>query len=430
VSGVDTIKSRTHLRAPWLGKNCRTKLKTSFVLGFLLSAFFLPRLHAQSVPAAPVAAAAPVPVPAPTKAHANTNTPLSKAPVANAAPAGQAPDEATRKLAELVHAGRYAEAQQLTTGLLLAYPGDPRLIKGHALLEKLLSPAGSAIATALGGQPPQPAATGDPGPLSGMDKIDYNALIELAKQAQQSSDVSEQKTLLQQFMDQSDLFLQMHPAQVLLWQLRAASAISLDRPLPGYEAGQKLLAMGAADSDDTNLQHLLAQLKNKGWLDEQQARKLYEQQRYILVVFLGEAADKPSNVNLRAKLAADITALLANQYPSRQIRFTNPAPGDPEPILTVTINVHDTALSPCTYSMFKNVWQCPAQSAFAVDASGPQGWQFNNTYTITGGTSGVGWGTPRTPFDPAQLDSWISGSVLGVFKGILNADAVRASLGN
>jgi hypothetical protein len=99
-----------------------------------------------------------------------------------------------------------------------------------------------------------------------MDKVDYDALIELARQAQQNTDLAEQKKLLQQFMDQSNLFLQKHPGEMLLWQLRAASAISLDDPMAGYKAGQRLLT---ADSNDPNVRRLLAQLKNKGWLDKQ-----------------------------------------------------------------------------------------------------------------------------------------------------------------
>jgi hypothetical protein len=43
--------------------------------------------------------------------------------------------------------------------------------------------------------------------------------------------------------------------------------------MPGYDAGQKLLTAGAADSNDPNLQRLLSQLKNKGWLDKQSAEK-------------------------------------------------------------------------------------------------------------------------------------------------------------
>ena len=215
---------------------------------------------------------------------------------ASPATLAQAPDDVTTKITGLVNAGKYAEAQQLTTGLLLAYPDDHRLLKAKALLEKLLAPAGSANATP-GSNPPttnvapaQSATATNAQPLTGMDKVDYNALIELARQAQQTTDISQQKTLLQQFMTDSAAFLQRHPDQMLLWQLRAAAAISLNDPTQGYEAGQKLIVGGAADSNDPSLQRLLGQLKNKGWLDKKgaeeaqhlaQARELAERFRGV-----------------------------------------------------------------------------------------------------------------------------------------------------
>jgi len=369
------------------------------------------------------------------RAQQPTSVPTaSNATQANSTPSAQAPDQATKKLTELVHDGKYAEAQKLTAGLLLAYPNDQRLIKAKALLDKSLS-SSKAADHVEGSNPPagnvasvEPASNANPEPLTGMDKIDYNALIVLARQAQQNTDLEQQKASLNQFMDQSSPFLLKHPNEMLLWQLRAASAMSLNQPMAGYEAAQQLLAAGAADSSDANLQHLLAQLKNKGWLDKQNAEKLYEQQRYILVAFLGEAEDKPSNIDLRTTLVHGMTALMLERYPDRQILYTAAASGDPSPILTMTINVHGTTLSPCTYSMFKNVWKCPAQTALAVAASSPQGWKFDKTYTFTGGSSGVGWGVPRTPLNADEINAWISQGVMGVFKGILEADAVRAAL--
>jgi len=44
-----------------------------------------------------------------------------------------------------------------------------------------------------------------------------------------------------------------------------------ERPMAAYEAGQKLIATGAADSNDPNMQRLLAQLNSKGWLDKHEA---------------------------------------------------------------------------------------------------------------------------------------------------------------
>jgi hypothetical protein len=203
----------------------------------------------------------------------NTNARMA----APSAPAtGQAPGDVTKKITDMVNAGKYAEAQQLTTGLLVAYPDDQRLIRAKALIEKLLAPGTSVNPAPESSQPAQPASNSGVEELTGMDKVDYNALIELAREAQQSTDLTEQAKLLNQFMDQSTSFLQKHPDQMLVWQLRAAAAISLNDPMVGYEAGQRLLASGAADLNDSNLQRLLGQLKNKGWLDQQKAEELQQ----------------------------------------------------------------------------------------------------------------------------------------------------------
>lgn len=216
-----------------------------FFLGLSLVLMFLP-LHAQT-------------------AKASAASPTSASP----APEGQAPNDATKKLTELVHAGKYAEAQQLTAGLLIAYPNDQRLVKAKAVIEKML--ATPSQATPSSSQQVQSAANPNPMQLTGMDKVEYNTLLELARQAQEQADPEQQRVSLGQFMARSSEFLQKHPDQMLLWQLRAAAAISLNDAIGGYEAGQHLIASGAADSTDPNLQRLLARLNGRGWLDKQKA---------------------------------------------------------------------------------------------------------------------------------------------------------------
>ena len=138
---------------------------------------------------------------------------------------------------------------------MIAYPNGQRLIKAKALLDKLVAPGG---ATQGNTQPSQ---------LSGIDRVEYNALLERAREAQQNTDLKQQETKIRQFMDESAAFLRRYPGEILLWQLRAASAISLGDQMEGFEAGSKLLAMGAGDSNDLNMQQLLAKLKNNGWTD-------------------------------------------------------------------------------------------------------------------------------------------------------------------
>src|SRR5579863_8886662 len=125
-------------------------------------------------------------------ASARAQTP-SASDMAAPAPAGQAPDQVMKKLSDLVHSGKYTEARQLTLGLLQAYPEDSRLIKIKALLDKSPAPANPATsdpssAPAANNSSAQPSRGPIPIPLTGMDKVDYSALLELARQAQQTTD--------------------------------------------------------------------------------------------------------------------------------------------------------------------------------------------------------------------------------------------------
>ena len=109
--------------------------------------------------------------------------------------------------------------------------------------------------------------------------MDYDALILLGRQAQQTTDLSEQTKLMGQFMGQSTAFLQKHPEQILLWQLRAAIAMVANLPVAGYEAGHRLLAAGVGDSSDRNSLRLLAELKNKGFMDMKIMERVEEDRR-------------------------------------------------------------------------------------------------------------------------------------------------------
>src|SRR5579859_4073317 len=95
------------------------KLTKLFILGLLLVPGSLASLRAQT---------------------ASTDSTPAPGPPA----AGQASDDMTKRITDLVNAGKYAEAEALTTGLLVAYPDDQRLIKTQALLKELLAPAVAA----------------------------------------------------------------------------------------------------------------------------------------------------------------------------------------------------------------------------------------------------------------------------------------------
>jgi hypothetical protein len=353
---------------------------------------------------------------------------------ANPALASQAPDEMTKKITDLVHAGKYSEAHQLTAGLLIAYPDDERLIKAKALIEKLLAPGSSASAAPVTNQPTQPTSNSNAEQLTGMDKVDYDALIELGRQAQQNTDLEQQKASLKQFMDQSGLFLQKHPDQILLWQLRAASAISLNDPMAGYEAGQKLLAAGVADSTDPSSRRLLAQLKNKGWLDREGAEKAKEHTRYILetIDISGESegrdeySERPFFEDVIKTIRPELTSMLNSRFPHVDVR-TEPLDASPNPLLTLHIKLHyqnDLTYSKCKIGVWTLTCKVDAILTFSVNTA--TGLPVDHTSTLPIKVSGVHYSGNDwiTPFYKQLRDSTVQ-SVLDKFKGILDEDALR-----
>ncbi len=234
--------------------NAMRKFSKSLICGSFLALICLRPMHAQTAANPPTAA---------------------NATVANPAPTVQAPDDMMKKLSDLVHAGKYSEAQQTVAALLILYPGDQRLTKAKTLLDKALLSSKSTETTERWNPP-----TASVAPPATVDKVEYNSLIELVGNAQQTTDLEQQKALLQRFMNMSSPFLLKHPNEMLLWLLRAESALSLDDLRAGYEAGQRLLAAGAASSSDANLQRLLAQLNLKGWLDHKNVKLIEQEERF------------------------------------------------------------------------------------------------------------------------------------------------------
>jgi hypothetical protein len=209
---------------------------------------------------------------------------------------------------------------------------------------------------------------------------------------------------------------------MLLWQLRAASAISLNEPIEGYEAGQKLIAKGAADSIDPSLQRLLAQLKNKGWLDKEVAEKAKEQQRYILVSVVDEA--------LRDKLESETTALLQSRYPRTNIR-TKISDIDPDPVLKLTINVPYPSQECRSTGTIVIRAKCHLNSKLSVSVNSPTCLRIDRTFPLDIVKSDLNYKEVFYSDKLAGLiQEWTVQEVLEKLKVVLNEDAVRMSLAN
>jgi hypothetical protein len=58
------------------------------------------------------------------------------------------------------------------------------------------------------------------------------------------------------------------PETTEAWLLRAVAAMGTERARDGWEAGKKILALGALDSTDPRLRSALVQLNSRKWLDQ------------------------------------------------------------------------------------------------------------------------------------------------------------------
>jgi hypothetical protein len=153
------------------------------------------------------------------------------------------------------------QEQERQRALALARQQQERARRDAAAVAQTSAALGQLLGAPGGAHPPAP-------PLTGMESIEYNSLISLARQAQQATDLKVQRGFLKQFTALSSPFLQKHPERVLLWQIQVVSAMSRNDPIAGYEAGQGLMATGAADSEDADLQQFLVQVNLKGWFNK------------------------------------------------------------------------------------------------------------------------------------------------------------------
>lgn len=233
----------------------------------------------------------------PVLGYSQTPAPDQPAAAVNPGPGRPFPAEALKELQTLVHEGNYEQAQLLTANLLALYPNDQRLLQAKALLEKAIA-KDNQLKTSARSRPSGPGTAADapPAPVE-PDQAEYDRLLELTRQAKQTTDGARQQALLRQFMNESRAFVEKHPDRDLIWEIRAASALVLNDMMAGYEAGQKLVARGALESGNENLRHLIALLKNRGWLDEQRVVTMVESAKYL--------TGKPHTTSLADNVAMD-----------------------------------------------------------------------------------------------------------------------------
>jgi hypothetical protein len=120
----------------------------------------------------------------------------------------------------------------------------------------------SPVSQAKAGQPS--SATLDP-----RARLELETLLGMAAEAKTATEAQQKRKILTEFMDRSAPFLKSHPEVKEIWVHRAVAALALGRPQEGWEAGQKLIALGALDSNEEQERAVLAQLNRKNWLDKE-----------------------------------------------------------------------------------------------------------------------------------------------------------------
>jgi len=162
------------------------------------------------------------------------------------------------------------EAYALAT-LVLQRQGD--VTQAKSLLEKALAVAPESkraqlrqIGESLDKATPNKEAAANKLSRDAIRK--QNVLLLIIEDADAAKTANERNRFLNEYLEKSEPFLASNPTAEKVWLLRAAAALELSKTKIGWEAGRKLLSLGANESDDPNTQKVLAKLDRKGWLSE------------------------------------------------------------------------------------------------------------------------------------------------------------------
>ncbi len=158
-------------------------------------------------------------------------------------------EEQLKKLEGLIRDDKIDEAISRLDDLIKLNPEDPKLREMRDNLvesRKITSNLSKAM---------PPAA-----------RLDLEALLLLAQNADSAPDQKERKKLMLQFLGKSAAFANEYPDQKL-WLLRAAAALELGRSKVAWEAGQRMIGLRAMESEDPKVREVMAALRLKGWLN-------------------------------------------------------------------------------------------------------------------------------------------------------------------
>ena len=149
--------------------------------------------------------------------------------------------------------GKHAEAQASIEQAIRLAPAE----KQAKLRELAARLKGMAAA-------PSPVPAPSTLPPEARRKLDVLGVI--AEEADKAELAAERQKALREYLEKSAEFLKSYPDQTGVWAVRAAAALELNQSRTAWEAGRKLVALGAEKADDAKTRKVLALLDRKGLL--------------------------------------------------------------------------------------------------------------------------------------------------------------------
>jgi hypothetical protein len=216
-------------------------------------------------------------------------------------------------LEKQVQSEQWADAAK-TVEILLKNKPDDATLKGYKeeITKHLANPEASI----------PPKVKSEPGKLTGADKLEWNTLLLMVDDALKATGTEEGKKALAEYLEKSAAFVAKHPDYLKAWQFRAVAALELDKAQQGLEAGLKLKALGALDSEDPAMMKLMANLNRKQWLDETAVDRIREEAKAATVANLrrtfwqGSWQNKNGNTTQTLAVDADHVTFTYNEVGS------------------------------------------------------------------------------------------------------------------
>ena len=153
------------------------------------------------------------------------------------------------------------QAQRFLTKAYALAPADKK-----AALDKVAAIINSAPVQKTTPAAKAPAPT--PAPMEDHEMVHQREILKLILGDADANSGSARKQFLGEFLTNSAAYVTRYPNDTNIWMLRAVTAAELDDRQAGWEAGQKMKAMGLADSDNPAIIKVMAALDRKGWLKD------------------------------------------------------------------------------------------------------------------------------------------------------------------